>query len=279
MFLVSMLFLFLIQPTQGQEFQLKRNHSVSLNKNIQRFSPATGNLNIIALMVEFQADTNRLTSGTGVFGVNGFDGLPYLSREEQTFIDPLPHDRSYFETHLEFAKNYFLKSSDHQLIIDYQILPQVYKLDKPMEEYSPIGERFTLEKIATLMQDVWSKVDSEGGFDATGLDPENTAFVIFHAGIGRDVELTGTSLDITPFDLPSITLDQENLADLLNDPSFNGFSINNDTFRVTNSMLIPRTQSRRGTDISDNEIVFPLSINGLLCASIGSYFVQHVASN
>jgi M6 family metalloprotease-like protein len=271
MFLVSMLFLFLIQPTQSQEFQLKRNHSISLNKEIQRFSPATGNLNIIAIMVEFQADTNRLTSGTGVFGVNGFDGLPYLSTEEQTFIDPLPHDRSYFETHLEFAKNYFLKSSDHQLIIDYQVLPQVYKLDKPMEEYSPIGERFTLEKIATLMQDVWSKVDSEGGFDATGLDPENTAFVIFHAGIGRDVELTGTSLDITPFDLPSITLDQENLADLLSDPSFNGFSINNDTFRVTNSMLIPRTQSRRGTDISDNEIVFPLSINGLLCASIGSY--------
>ena len=79
------------------------------------------------------------------------------------------------------------------------------------------------------------------------------------SGIGRDVELTGTSLDITPFDLPSITLDQENLADLLNDPSFNGFSINNDTFRVTNSMLIPRTQSRRSTDISDNEIVFPLN--------------------
>ena len=65
--------------------------------------------------------------------------------------------------------------------------------------------------------------DSEGGFDATGLDPENTAFVIFHAGIGRDVELTGTSLDITPFDLPSITLDQEIFVDLLNDPSFNGF--------------------------------------------------------
>ena len=36
-------------------------------------------------------------------------------------------------------------------------------------------------------------------------------------------------------------------------------------------MLIPRTQSRRGTDISDNEIVFPLSINGLLCVFIGSY--------
>jgi M6 family metalloprotease-like protein len=270
-FVTNMLFIFLIKPSQGQQFNLNRTHPISLNKKVHQLPPAVGTLNLVAVMVEFQADTNRLTSGTGIFGLNGFDGLPYLSREEQTFIDPLPHNRDYFETHLEFAKNYFLKSSDNQLTINYQVLPQVYKLDKPMEEYSPIGERFTLEKIANLMQDVWSKVDSEGGFDATGLDPQSTAFIIFHAGIGRDIELTGTSLEITPFDLPSITLDQENLAQLLNDPSFDGFSINNDTFRVTNSMLIPRTQSRKGTDISDNEIVFPLSINGLLCASIGSY--------
>ncbi|MGB0347730.1 MAG: hypothetical protein ACPGGA_09610, partial [Balneolaceae bacterium] len=157
------------------------------------------------------------------------------------------------------------------LTIDYRVLPQVYKLDKPMEEYSPIGETFTLEKIAELMRDVWWEVEVQGGFDATGLDPDNTAFVIFHAGIGRDVELTGTSLDITPFDLPSITLDEANLSDLLDNPFFDGFWINNGAFRVNNSMLIPRTQSRRGTDISNNEIVFPLSINGLLCASIGSY--------
>ncbi len=271
MFLASMLFLFLIQPIQGQEIQLKRTHSISLNSDIRRSSPAIGTLNLVAVMVEFQADTNRLTSGTGIFGADGFDGLPYLTREERTFIDPLPHNRPYFEAHLEFAKNYFLKSSDDQLTINYQVLPQVYQLDKPMEEYSPIGETFTLEKIAELMRDVWAEVETQGGFDATGLDPDNTAFVIFHAGIGRDVELTGTSLDITPFDLPSITLDQDNLANLLDNPSFDGFSINNGTFRVNNSMLIPRTQSRRGTDISDNEIVFPLSINGLLCASIGSY--------
>lgn len=270
-FLASMLFLFLIQPLQGQEIQFKRTHPISFNNEVRRSTPATGTLNIVAVMVEFQADTNRLTSGTGIFGSNGFDGLPYLTRENETFIDPLPHNRTYFETHLEFAKNYFLKSSDDQLTIDYQVLPQVYKLDKPMEEYSPTGESFTLEKIAELMRDIWREVEDQGGFDATGLDPENTAFVIFHAGIGRDIELTGTSLDITPFDLPSITLDEANLSDLLDDPFFDGFSINNGAFRVNNSMLIPRTQSRRGTDISNNEIVFPLSINGLLCASIGSY--------
>lgn len=266
-----MLFLFLIQPVQGQEIQLKRTHPISLNQEVKRATPAVGTLNVVAVMVEFQPDTNRLTSGTGIFGPNGMDGLPYLTREEETFVDPLPHNGPYFEAHLEFTKNYFLKSSDNQLTIDYQVLPQVYQLDKPMEEYAPIGETFTLEKIAVLMQDVWSEVDAQGGFDASGLDPENTAFVIFHAGIGRDVELTGTSLDITPFDLPSITLVEDNLADLLDDPTFDGFSINNGSFKVNNSMLIPRTQSRRGTDISDNEIVFPLSINGLLCASIGSY--------
>ncbi len=271
MFVIGMLFLFLSPSSQSQEIQLKRSHPISLNQEVRRSTPAVGTLNVVAVMVEFQPDTNRLTSGTGVFGENGFDGLPYLTREEKTFIDPLPHNQTYFENHLEFAKNYFLKSSDQQLTINYQVLPQVYQLDKMMEEYAPIGETFTLEKIAQLMQDVWTKVDEQGGFDASGLDPENTAFVIFHAGIGRDVELLGTSLDITPFDLPSITLDEENLGDLLGDPTFDGFSINNGRFRVNNSMLIPRTQSRRGTDISDNEIVFPLSINGLLCASIGSY--------
>ncbi len=271
MFLIGMLFLFLSPSSHSQEIQFKRSHPISLNNDVRRATPATGTLNIVAVMVEFQPDTNRLTSGTGIFGDNGMEGLPYLNREEKTYIDPLPHNRTYFETHLEFAKNYFLKASDQQLTIDYQVLPRVYQLDNMMEEYAPIGETFTLDKIAALMQDVWTEVDAQGGFDASGLDPDNTAFVIFHAGIGRDVELLGTSLDITPFDIPSITLDEDNLSELLNDPTFDGFSINNGGFRVNNSMLIPRTQSRRGTDISDNEIVFPLSINGLLCASIGSY--------
>lgn len=36
-------------------------------------------------------------------------------------------------------------------------------------------------------------------------------------------------------------------------------------------MIIPRTESRRGVDIQDNEFVLPLSINGLLVASIASH--------
>lgn len=271
MLTLGMLFLVGLNDIYAQEVQIKRSHAISTHNPITNSVPTTGTLNVVAIMVEFQPDTNRLTSGTGVFGTTGMDGLPYLLREENTRVDPLPHNRDYFEAHLEFTKNYYSRSSDSQLDINYQVLPDVYQLDKKMEEYSPIGETFTLEKIAALIQDSWQAVEDAGGFDATGLDPENTAFVIFHAGIGRDVELTGTSLDITPFDIPSLYLKKSDLQELLNNPAFDGFDINGGTFRVTNSMIIPRTESRRGEDIQENEIVFPLSINGLLTASIGSH--------
>ena len=237
----------------------------------QVIRPAIGQVNVIAVRVEFLADTTELTSGTGVFGPDGFGGLDYLAREQDTHIDPLPHNQQYFEAHLEFARNYYLKASDGQLELDYHVLPEVVQLDHPMSFYSPIGEEFTLEKLAVLLEHVWAKVDEFGQFDATGLDPKTTAFIIFHAGVGRDIELTGTSLDITPYDLPSIYLKEDQLARLLDDPTFEGFAINDGAFRVKSSMIIPRTQSRRGEDIGGNEVVFPLSINGLLCASIGSH--------
>lgn len=272
MLVISMLFLFWNRHTHAQQIPVKRSHAISepqrlLNENLN----ATGTLNVVAIMVEFQPDSNRLTSGTGIFGPDGMDGLPYLANAEDFRVEPLPHNRSYFEAHLEFAKNYYEQSSDGQLTINYQVLPAIYRLPKKMEEYSPTGETFTNEKVAELARDAWQQVENGPNFDASGLTPETTAFIIFHAGVGRDIELTGTNLDITPFDIPSLYLRKENLGELLNDPSFDGFPVNGGTFLVTNSMIIPRTETRRGLDIQDNEFAFPLSINGLLCASIGSY--------
>lgn len=267
--LVSMLFLFNLDTATAQQFEIKRTHAIS-SPSQEAFLPAIGMLDVIAVMVEFQPDSNRLTSGTGIFGSDGMDGLPYLSRQDQTFIDPLPHNASYFEAKLEFARNYYAKSSDDLLTINYRVLPTVYQLDKKMEEYSPIGETFSTEKLAEFLLDVWTEVEEQGGFNTTGLDPETTAFVVFHAGVGRDVELTGTTLDITPFDIPSINMREQELERWLGN-DFEGFPINGGSFMVKSSMIMPRTESRRGEDIQENEIVFPLSINGLLCASIGSH--------
>lgn len=209
MLLFSMLFVFYehTAPLQAQTIPVIRNLGISATSpSIDDLQPidATGTLNVVAIMVEFQPDDDRLTTGTGIFGSNGMDGLPFLSRSEDVRIEPLPHNRAYFEAHLEFAKNYFERSSDGQLTIDYQVLPDVYRLPNNMSFYSPTGETFTNEKLAILAQDAWQAVENGPDFDASGLDPENTAFVIFHAGVGRDIELTGTNLDITPYDIPSI---------------------------------------------------------------------------
>lgn len=271
-FLKSMLALNMLFIFWGTEIfsqiPVKGSHAIA----DPAFSPlqsiqATGTLDVVAVMVEFQPDSNRLTSGNGTFGPGS---LPFLENNS-VVIDPLPHDRSYFEAHLEFAKNYFEKSSDGQLTINYRVLPEIYRLPKKMEEYSPTGITFTNEKLAELSRDTWNLVNEDGGFDFSGLDPERTAFIIFHAGVGRDIELTGTTLDITPYDIPSIYLSKNNIAELLNNPGFDGFEMNNGAFRVTNSLIIPRTESRRGEDIQEDEIVLELSINGILVASIASH--------
>ncbi|MDR8392156.1 T9SS type A sorting domain-containing protein [Aliifodinibius sp. S!AR15-10] len=270
MLIASVLLFFGGTSIFAQQTDIKRSHALSSNDHIM-ISPsqiqATGTLNILAVRVSFLPDDNRLTSGNGTFEPGS---LPYLE-ENDTSIDPLPHDQAYFEAHLEFAKNYFEKVSGGQLSVDYEVLPDIYQLDQQMEYYSPTGENFTNEKLALLARDVWQKVEEHGGFDATGLNPQNTAFVIFHAGVGRDIELTGTSLDKTPQDIPSLYLSTQSLANLLNDPNFNGFPVNNGSFRITNSLILPRTLSRRGVDVSDSEFVLQLSTNGLITATLGSH--------
>ncbi len=267
-FILSLLFLLavfsddlLAQSTAQPKLVSPSSYSHSQNRS------APDHLKILGVMVEFQPDTNRFTSGNGTFGPGS---IPYLENPG-TNIDALPHDQHYFEAHLQFVKNYFEKVSGDQISIDFQVLPEVYKLPKKMAEYSPIGENPDLSEMSVFITDVWSAVGNSE-INLSEFNPgDNIAFVIFHAGIGRDVELTGTNLDKTPQDLPSFYLSKETLADFLADPSFSGFPINNGNLLVDNSLIIPRTLTRSGADAVGNSFVLPLSINGLLTAQIGSH--------
>lgn len=224
-------------------------------------------LKILGVMVEFQPDTNRFTSGNGTFDQGS---IPYLE-EPGTNIDALPHDQHYFEAHLQFIKNYFETVSRNQISIDYQVLPDVYTLPQKMAEYSPIGENPDLSEMGEFITDIWTIVGNSQNTEIDFTSGDNIAFVIFHAGIGLDVELRGTNLDKTPQDLPSIYLSKQAISDFLDDPSFSGFPINNGDLLVDNSLIIPRTLTRSGTDAVGNPFVLPLSINGLLTAQIGSH--------
>jgi len=233
----------------------------------------TGTLTIVAVMVSFQPDDNPYTSGNGLFNTSIVDtnASTFFSADDVT-IDPLPHNQSYFRAHLKFAKNYFETVSGGKLNVNYMLLPKVYQLDNKMEAYSPLGDDNSQNyKLADLVRDTWSAVQQSGGFDTSGLDPEHTVFVIFHAGTGREFDFRGTSLDHTPQDIPSIFLDQNNLGRLLNQSGFSGFPVGNNGFGITNSAIMPETESHLATDIADTRYLVEFSINGLLCATIGNY--------
>ncbi|HKI44921.1 MAG TPA: T9SS type A sorting domain-containing protein [Balneolales bacterium] len=233
----------------------------------------TGTLTIVAVMVDFQKDDNPYTSGNGLFNTSIVDtnASSYFSAKDVK-IDPLPHNRAYFEAHLKFAQNYFETVSGGKLKVNYLLLPKIYQLNNKMAAYSPLGNDNSQDyKLADLLNDTWTAVQQSGGFDTSGLDPNHTIFVIFHAGTGREFDFRGTALDHTPQDIPSIFLDHNTISNLLKQPGFTGFPIGNSGFHITNSAIIPETESHLATDIAGTRYLVEFSINGLLCATIGNY--------
>lgn len=257
--ILSLLFLcfFLSPPSFSQSF--------SNSSNIQE--PVEGNLKILAVMAEFQPDDNPYTSGDGTFNEGS---IPYLE-DPGTNVDALPHNRNYFEAHLEFVKNYYEKMSNDKLDIEYYVIPDIITLPKEMAAYSPLGPNPDLSILSELSKDVWESLADIGVDLPNSFAGENTAFVIFHAGIGRDIELTGTTLDRTPQDIPSVYLSRSALAEMFDDPSFSGFPIQGSDILVSNTLIMPRTMTRAGTDVSGNTFLLPLSINGMMTAQIGSH--------
>ena len=226
--------------------------------------PAAAFYDVVALRVAFQPDTTRYTTGDGTFDGDLFDGL-------MPNVDPFPHDAAYFEAHLAFLSDYVARVSNGRTQIETHLLPEVVHVSGPMAAYSPVGFEADrddeLVKLASLVQEAWTLATTQSSLDMSGFDPDRTAFIIFHAGVGRDVELIGTTLDKTPQDLPSLFFNQSSLRRLLgvSAVSFNGFP-------VDHTMILPRTETRKAFDyIQDQSFLLELSINGLLAASFFNY--------
>ncbi len=217
---------------------------------------------VVALRVEFQPDSSRFSSGDGTFG-----GALFADTDPPK-IDPLPHDAEYFRAHLSFLQHYIGRVSDGRTVIETHLLPSIVRVSGTMGHYAPTGmdsgTDAELAKLASLVAEAWSGVTDSL---PEGLDPERTAFILFHAGVGRDIELLGTTLDKTPEDLPSLFFDHRSLDRLLG-----SFDVMIDGFPVSNTLVIPRTETRRGTDFIQNTgFLAEFSINGMLAASFLNY--------
>ncbi len=228
----------------------------------QANKPAAGendasNVKILAVMVDFQADKDEATYGNGKFGTI------YSKDYGKDIIDPLPHDAPYFQAHLEFAKNYYAKVSKGKVSVSYNLLPDIITVSKTMRNYAPEPKSSDLNRPVLFAQEVWSLAAEKSDIDFS----QYNLFVIFHAGVGRDI--TGQAGLTVERDIPSVYLSEKTLKTYLGE-DFHGFPVNNGNFSIKNSMIIPETESREFQSLNQT-VLLELSINGLIAASIASH--------
>src|SRR3989339_1586921 len=217
---------------------------------------ANDTIKILGIMVDFQEDKDGATFGDGKFG------SIYGSEYGNTIIDPLPHNKAYFEAHLEFVKNYFSKVSGDKTTIEYSVLPGIISVSQAMRNYSPEPNSDDFISVANFSKEAWGIADANyPDIDFSSYD----VFIIFHAGVGRDVSLPGSLGNER--DLPSVYLGDETLRNILNN-DLSGLPVNRNG--KYNSMIIPETESREVESLGGT-VLFQLSINGLLVASVASH--------
>jgi hypothetical protein len=252
MFIIVLFSLFALGSLTAQTFNLK------INPYPQNQTLITDTLKILAVMVSFQEDKDATTFGNGKFG------SMYSKNYGNSILDPLPHDKTYFESHLQFVKNYFYKVSNSKLNIQYFILPDTFSVSKTMRNYSPAPNSSDLSPLGNFANEVWNIANQlYPNFRFSDYD----MFLIFHAGVGRDVTLPGSLGNER--DLPSVYLSKNALRSIFGN-TFTGFPVQNGNFRITNTAIIPSTESRELQTLSGTFLI-ELTINGLLVANVASH--------
>src|SRR3989304_5471032 len=228
---------------------------VPVNASNKIYSADT--LKILAVMSEFQEDRDGATEGNGKFG------SIYTKDYGNTILDPLPHGKTYFESHLEFIKNYFKKVSNGKLNITFTVLPGIYTVSKRMRDYAPPYQSTEFKSLADYSGEVWHMVDSaNAGFDFS----QYNVFTIFHAGVGAGFTLPG--LFGFERNLPSIYIGSQLFKEIYGN-LFDGFPVQNNSYKINNTIIMPETMGREVSNI-ESSILVQLTINGLLAANIGS---------
>ncbi|MDP2208888.1 MAG: hypothetical protein Q8K98_08950, partial [Bacteroidota bacterium] len=246
------------------QINLQLNHPVTperddsfLERSNFKQTASAETIRVLAVMVDFVEDTDARTSGNGKFDLSAPDSI----------IDSPPRNKNYFESHLLFLKNYWHKVTNGSLIVIPTLLDSVYHLSQKMQYYSPPKNSVTFSEVGNLVNETWRLVDST----TPNISFENfDAFCIFHAGVGRDVDLTSVyGYDPTPYDIPSIYFGLKNLQQIFGS-SYQGVPVKGGQFHIKNSLVLPETENRLLPSIGGTSLL-QLSINGLLAGTFGSY--------
>jgi len=244
----------LAAPAHAQLFRHTLSASASEAAQFARaYLAVPETVHVLAVMVQFQPDNDVRTSGNGRF---------LLTATSDTSLDAPPHGRLYFQNHCTFLENYFRKVSKGKVVVQCAVLDSVLTLREPMANFAP-PQGGSNAPLFDLARETWHMVDS------SGLVPSFSSyqsFVIFHAGVGHDVDLVSTlGYDPSPSDIPSLYLGPHAWG-----AAGGGVLVNGGAYRITNTIIMPETESRSLPGIS-GEVQLVLGINGLFCASFGNY--------
>lgn len=232
------------------------NYNPEKKFNTYRFSAVPDTLYIYAIRVQFKPDNNPNTTGDGTFD---------LSNSYPDSVDAPPHDSAYFAQHLEFLKNYYYKSSKGKLVVKFQVLGNIRHLPLEMKDYTP-GNNGSLNSLGSLFFAAWQSADSV--IDFSGINPSKSAFIIFHAGAGRDIDLASQGILQGQQDIPSIYLGLNSLKSVYGDTTKGYYT--KEGVIIPSSCILPE-QEYRVISSSIAPFFLELGLNGIIVASIGSH--------
>ena len=209
---------------------------------------AQGEWNIVALRVDFPVESpdQLSTTGSGQFDLRDF----FQAAPDYAFpYDTPPHDRLYFEHHLDALARYYWAVSDGQVAISYQVFPReletAYTLPQPALTYgNGRTEREIGEKWAQLFADAVGLADDDpAGPDFTAYQ----SFLVFHAGVGHETGLLN--------DVRSVYLSAEDLARDRPEPIL----VDSGRVQIRDGWILPEATSFQGQG----------GLNGLLAKFFG----------
>jgi len=198
-------------------------------------------LNVLIIRIGFETDiSGDLTSVTT-------DG-DFRLEPDDARIDPAPHNRVFYESHLFGLSEYYKAQSGGKLVIDGQVLPvgqnDCYKLSD-IADYGPgEGASWTIELLETLVVDIIEKADAEIlndnlGFTLADFDDDNDlTYVIFvHAGSDWQSDIFRDS----PNDIPTFFVTLGDSVQLQSFDSETGLQ-----GALSECSIIPETTSQDG---------------------------------